>query len=171
MPHAKPLRAIGQSLEALGIVAFVMEKNGRNYVVRSEDLPGIAELELKKSISEKVWEPANSGRQSVRPRHQGDALSYEPSYISWLDAQGRKKRRKRFTAQATSGPAKISQLLRTLGRHIDRYEPHAFTITWTRESVCVDYDLADGQTLREVLTIDKLRELTVRSRVRRLRRR
>jgi hypothetical protein len=62
---------------------------------------------------------------------------------------------------------RFSQLLRTLGRHIDRYEPRAFTITWSTDSVCVDYDLADGETLREILTIDKLRELTVRSRVRR----
>jgi len=166
MPHAKSLRAIGQSLEALGIVAFVMEKNGRNYVVRSDALPELAQLDLKKSLSEKVWEPPSSARQSTRLRREGNALSYDPSYVSWLDAQGRKKRRKRLSAQAT-GTMRFSQLLRTLGRHIDRYEPRAFTITWSTDSVCVDYDLADGETLREILTIDKLRELTVRSRVRR----
>lgn len=170
MPHAKSLRAIGQSLEALGIVAFVMEKNGRNYVVRSDALPNLVQLEVKKSLSEKVWEPPSSARQSSRLRREGDALAYDPSYVAWLDAQGRKKRRKRLSAQAT-GTMRFSQLLRTLGRHIDRYEPRAFTIAWTKDSVCVDYDLPDGETVREILTIDKLRELTVRSRVRRSRRR
>jgi hypothetical protein len=170
MPHAKSLRAIGQSLEALGIVAFVMEKDGRNYLVRSDELPDLAELDHRKSLSEKVWDPPSVARKSARLRREDGALSYDPSYVSWLDAQGRKKRRKRLSAQAT-GTARISQLLRTLGRHIDRYEPHAFTISWKRDSVCVDYDLADGQTVREILSIDKLRELTVRSRVRRSRRR
>ena len=55
MPHAKSLRAIGQSLESLGVVAFVMEKDGRNYVVRSDPLPDIAELDTLKSLSEKVF--------------------------------------------------------------------------------------------------------------------
>jgi len=170
MPHTKSLRAIGQSLESLGVVAFIMEKNGRNYVVRSDALPDISDMNIRKSLSEKVWDTPSSARRSARLLSDDGALAYDPSYISWLDAQGRKKRRRRFSAQAT-GTAKISQLLRTLGRHIDRFEPHAFTIAWTKESICVDYNLPDGQSVREVLTVDKLRELTVRSRVRRSRRR
>jgi hypothetical protein len=66
---------------------------------------------------------------------------------------------------------KFSQLLRSVGRHIDRLEPHAFTISWTKDSVSVEYDLGDGQKITEILSIDKLRELTVRMRVRRARRR
>jgi hypothetical protein len=65
---------------------------------------------------------------------------------------------------------KVSQLLRTVGKHLDRVEPHAFSIQWTKDSVFIDYQLADGQTIREVLAVNKLRELTVRSRVRRARR-
>lgn len=170
MPHTKSLRAIGQSLESLGVVAFVMEKNGRNYVVRSDSLPDISELDVRKSLSEKVWDSQRSARSSARLTHNDGSLHYDPSYVSWLDAQGRKKRRKRFSAQAT-GTMKFSQLLRTLGRHIDRLEPHAFTISWTKDSVSIDYDLGDGQKITEVLTIEKLRELTVRMRVRRARRR
>ena len=64
---------------------------------------------------------------------------------------------------------KFSQLLRSVGRHIDRLEPHAFTICWTKDSVSVEYDLGDGQKITEILPIDKLRELTVRMRVRRAR--
>jgi hypothetical protein len=37
--------------------------------------------------------------------------------------------------------------------------------------VSIDYDLGDGQKLTEILHVDKLRELTVRMRVRRARRR
>ena len=66
---------------------------------------------------------------------------------------------------------KVSQLLRTVGRHLDRVEPHQFTISWTKEAVFVDYELGDGQRIREILSAAKLRELTVRSRGRRSRRR
>ncbi|MGH7798021.1 MAG: hypothetical protein ACREQ2_24425 [Candidatus Binatia bacterium] len=170
MPHAKSLRAIGQSLESLGVVVFVMEKNGRNYVVRSEALPDISAFNSKKDLSEKVWDSPSQARRRSRLMREDGSLRYGQSYISWLDAQGRKKRRRRFSAQAT-GTMKVSQLLRTVGKHLDRVEPHAFTISWTKDAVFVDYELSDGQRIREVLSASKLRELTVRSRVRRARRR
>jgi hypothetical protein len=170
MPHAKSFRAIGQSLESIGIVAFIMEKNGRNYVVRSDSLPDISELSHKQSLSEKVWDSAVSARKGAHLIRDDGTLQYDPAYVSWLDAQGRKKRRKRFSAQAT-GTMKFSQLLRTVGRHIDRLEPHAFTVSWSHDSVSIDYDLGDGQKLTEVIPVAKVRELTVRMRVRRVRRR
>jgi len=150
------------------VVAFVMEKNGRNYVVRSDSLSDIADLDSKKDLTEKVWDLA-SGRRASRLMGNDGSLRYDPPYISWLDAQGRKRRRRRVSAQAT-GTMKVSQLLRTVGKHLDRVEPHAFSIQWTKDAVFVDYQLADGQTMREILSVDKLRELTVRSRVRRARR-
>ena len=170
VPHAKSLRAIGQSLEALGVIAFVMEKNGRNYIVRSDSLPDVSEFEVKKDLTEKVWDTAIGTRRRARLIGEDGSLRYDPAYISWLDAQGRKKRRRRFSAQAT-GTMKVSQLLRTVGRHLDRVEPHAFNIRWTKDAVLMDYELGDGQTISEILSVDKLRELTVRSRVRRARRR
>jgi len=170
MPHAKSLRAIGQSLESLGVVGFVVEKDGRNYVVRGDSLPNIAELDAKKDLSEKVWEVPSSGRRRTHLVKDDRSWHYDPAYVSWLDAQGRRKRRRRFSAQAT-GTMKVSQLLRTLGKHLDRLEPHSFSISWTKDAIVVDYQLGDGQQIREILLIDKLRELTVRSRARRARRR
>jgi hypothetical protein len=169
MPHGKSLRAIGQSLESLGIVAFVMEKNGRSYIVRSDSLPEVSQMELKKDLSEKVWEAGGGTSRRTAVTKDG-ALRYDGPYIAWLDAQGRRKRRRRFSAQAT-GTMKVSQLLRTLGKHLDRLEPHAFSIQWTNDSAIVDYELPSGETVREVLSSDKLRQLTIRSRVRRSRRR
>jgi hypothetical protein len=169
MPHAKSLRAIGQSLEALGVIAFVMEKDGRNYIVRSDSLPDISTLNVKQSLSEKVWE-VPSARRHMRALQTDGTLKYDVSYVSWLDAQGRKRRRKRLSSQ-TTGRSRVSQLLRTLGKHLDRLEPHAFTISWSGDAICIDYEMADGQRVQETLSIEKLRDLTVRSRFRRARRR
>ena len=170
MPHGKSLRAIGQSLESLGVIAFVLEKNGRSYIVRSDSLPDVSRVELKQSLSEKVWEAGGGTRRRRTALAKDGALRYDGPYIAWLDAQGRRKRRRRFSVQAT-GTVKVSQLLRTLGKHLERLEPHAFSIHWTNDSAVVDYELPNGETVREVLSSDKLRELTVRSRVRRSRRR
>jgi hypothetical protein len=170
VPHAKSLRAIGQSLEALGVVAFVMEKNGRSYIIHSDSLPEISMVETKKDLTEKVWDTAIDKHRRAHLIGDDGSLRYDPAYVAWLDAQGRKKRRRRFSAQAT-GTMKVSQLLRTVGRHLDRVEPHAFSIRWTKDAVFMDYELADGQTISEILSFEKLRELTVRSRVRRARRR
>jgi hypothetical protein len=146
-----------------------MENSRRTYIVRSDSLPDDSALHLKKDLSEKVWDAVGANRH-MRLLDAEGSLRYDPPYVSWLDAQGRKKRRRRFTAQAT-GTMKVSQLLRTVGKLIDRFEPHAFTIQWMSENVVVDYELPDGQTAREILSVDKLRELTVRSRFRRALRR
>ncbi|HEY1236140.1 MAG TPA: hypothetical protein VH851_15085 [Candidatus Binatia bacterium] len=170
MPHAKSLRAIGQSLEALGVVAFVMQKDGRNYIIRADSLPPLTDLAENKSLSEKIWNlPSMAKRASALIKENG-LLSFLPTHISSLDAQGRKKRRKRQSAQAT-GTMKLSQLLRTVGRHLDRLEPHAFTISWSAKGATIHYELADGQKISETLSMEKVRELTLRMRFQRTRRR
>jgi len=170
MPHAKSLRAIGQSLEALGIVAFVMQKDGRNYIIRADSLPPLTALAENKSLSEKIWNLPSLAKKTSALIGENGSLRFLPTYVSWLDAQGRKKRRKRQSAQAT-GTMKLSQLLRTVGRHLDRLEPHAFTISWSAQGVTIHYELADGQQISETLSIEKVRELTLRMRFQRTRRR
>jgi hypothetical protein len=168
MPHAKSLRAIGQSLEALGVVAFVMQKDGRNYVIRADSLPSLTALAEKKSLSEKIWNLPSLAKKTSALMNENGALIFLPPYVSWLDAQGRKKRRKRQSAQAT-GTMKLSQLLRTVGRHLDRLEPHAFTISWSEKGAIIYYELADGQQISETLSVEKVRELTLRMRFQRTR--
>lgn len=170
MPHAKSLRAIGQSLEALGVVAFVMQKDGRNYVIQADSFPDLATLADKKNLSQKIWDLPSLANQTSELLKENGSLSFLPPYISWLDAQGRRKRRKRQSAQA-SGTVKLSQLLRTVGRHLDRLEPHAFTISWSATGAKIHYELADGQQISETLSLEKIRELTLRMRFQRSRRR
>jgi hypothetical protein len=165
MPHAKFLRAVGDSLHFLGVANFVLEKAGAGFIVRTAQPVDFTKL-VKPNLSEKVWETQTSSRQHAKLVRDDGALHYENSYISWLDAQGKRKRRKRFSAQA-SGTKTLPQLLRTLGRHLDRVEPRAFRVSWGEKEVHVDYELADGSRVQEILSIAKLRELTLRSRYRR----
>ena len=170
MPYSKSLRVIGQSLEALRIDAFVVEKRGQNFVVRSESLPPSPELSLKKNLLEEIWHSSGPDHKHTLPPGGDRWLLYRPPYLSWLDAQGQHKRRRRFSAQAT-GSKTLSQLLRTLGKHLDRVDTTSFQIYWSPGSVIVDYEVAGGDHVRESLGMRKLHELGVRMRLRRAPRR
>ncbi|HZD39837.1 MAG TPA: hypothetical protein VE131_03895 [Terriglobales bacterium] len=165
MPCSKSLRAIGQSLESLHIDTFVIEKRGLDFVVRSEWLPPRAEMMLR-NLPEKVWEFSDRERLPRLAAGGAGSLLYSPSYLSWLDARGRRKRRRRFSAQ-TRGSKSISQLLRTLGRYLDRVDTHTFQIRWSPGAVVVDYELSGGSHIRESLSFAKLQELQMRMRFRR----
>ena len=85
-------------------------------------------------------------------------MRYETLDIVRLDAQGRKKRRKHTFSQ-TRGAKTLSQLLRTVGEHLDRIEVSAFTVSWSTDSVSVDYQRAEGGREREDFTLKQVREL------------
>jgi len=165
MPYSKFLRAVGDSLHFLGVTNFVLEKAGTGFVVRTSAPVEQAKL-VKPNLSELVWETQNSSRRHAKLFREDGALHYENSYISWLDAQGKRKRRRRLSAQS-SATKNLPQLMRTLGRHLDRVEPHAFRISWGDQEVHLDYQTADGRQIQEILSITKLQELTMRSRFRR----
>ena len=169
MPHSKFLRAVGDSLQSLGVSRFVLEKDGPGFVVRSAGPVDPAKL-LKPNLSERIWETQTSSRRHAKLFREDGALHYEDAYVAWLDAQGKRKRRKRFSAQS-SATRNLPQLMRTLGRHLDRVEPHAYRISWGDQEVHLDYQLADSSRVQEILSIAKLRELTLRSRFRRAPRR
>lgn len=150
--------------------AFVIEKRGQNFVVRSKYLPARPETALKKTLVDKIWDFSGPDqRRAMGPGGDGWLL-YSPPYLSWLDARGRRKRRRRFSAYA-GGSRTLSQRLRTLGKYLDRVDTNSFQIYWSADSVFVDYELTGGSHIRESLSMTKLQELGVRSRFRRAPRR
>jgi hypothetical protein len=166
MLHAKTFRTVGESLESLGVLTFILEKAGPGVTVRTSDPLDPSKL-AKANLAEKVWEIEASSRRQAKLFREDGALHYDASYVSWLDAQAQRKRRNRFSAQA-SGTKSLPQLMRSLGRHLDRVEPHKFRISWGNEEVHLDYQLSDGSRIQEVLSIAKLHELTMSSRHRRM---
>jgi hypothetical protein len=163
MAHAKTFRAIGESLESLGVRTFTLEKAGQGVTVRTSDTLDPSKLP-KANLSEKDWEIEASSRRQAKLFREDGVLRYDADYISWLETQGQRKRHNRFSA---SSKKTLAQLMRSLGRHLDRVEPHKFRISWGDAEVHLDYQLPDGSRIQEVLNIAKLDELTMRSRFRR----
>src|SRR5882724_2453754 len=159
MAHAKSLRVIGQSLENAKLPAFELDTDGLDYVVRSDSLTRTAEWILRQAIGERELIPQSSVTVN-RP------LRFTQLVISRLDSTAQKQRRNHASSQ-TQGSNKLSQLLRSLGDHIERTEVSAFHISWNADSVCVDYQETDGKTDSRTFTPEKLHQLGMHIRFRR----
>jgi hypothetical protein len=159
MSHAKSLRVIGQSLENAKLPAFELDTDGIDYVVRSDSLTRTAEWILRQAIGEMELTEQSSLTVN-RP------LRFTQVVISRLDSDARKQRRNHASPQ-TQGSNKLSQLLRSLGDHIERTEIGAFHVSWTPHSVSINYKKPDGKTDSRTFTPEKLQQLGLHIRFRR----
>jgi hypothetical protein len=166
MHHSRSLRTIGQSLEILHLDAFELQKEGDVYVVRSKSLTPTAQWILRNSLIENVIEASTVEQKKVRSIGGEGWLRYDPLDISRLDVQARKKRRSHSVAQM-HGASRLSQLLRTLGEHLDRIEVGAFDISWAPDAVFVSYPGSNGQRESRNFSIEKLHQLGLHMRFRR----
>ncbi len=150
MAHAKTFRTVGESLESLGVRTFTLEKAGQGVTVRTSDPLDPSKL-AKANLSEKVWEIEASSRRQAKLFREDGVLRYDADYISWLETQGQRKRHNRFSGHASSTKS-LAQLMRSLGRHLDRVEPHKFRISWGDAEVHLDYQLPTAAAFRKSST-------------------
>jgi hypothetical protein len=148
----------------LRVQAFRLEKEGDFYLVRSQSLTATRQWVLRTILAENVSDSETD--QETIPLTGGDGwLCYEPRDIARLDMHGRSKRQNLGFAKMRGD--KLSQLLRTVGEHLDRKEATVFHIWWAADSVSVDYQMPDGLRERKDFTIKRLRQLALHSRFRR----
>ena len=161
MNYAKSLRVIGQSLEVARVTTFELEKDGQDYLVRSDFLSETSEWILRNAVGESNFTEQSSRRSTInRP------LRFTPYNISRLDSHEQKQRQRHSSSQ-TQGSRKLSQLLRSLGDHLDRTTVGAFRILWNADAVSVDYQEPDGRSDCRTFTPDKLQQLGLHTRFRR----
>ena len=160
MAHAKSLRVIGQSLEVAKLLAFDLETDGPNYVLRSDSLTNTGEWILRHALS-----PHNFSDESSRQSPDTRSVRFSPTDISRLDNQARKQRRIDSSPRQTY--SRPSQLLRALGDHLDQTQVSDFHLSWTSTLVSVDFQSLNGQSDSRTFTTDKLQQLGSHSRFRR----
>lgn len=165
MLHAKSLRGIGQSLERLRLQTFSLEKKGDYFLLRSESLTATHEWILRKELAE-----TDSDARQAEPSTEltvGDGwLCYGPRDIARLNARQERPRDLRHF-EPPQDADKLAQLLRTLGEHLDRKGATAFKISWTADSVSVDYQTPNEERERKDFTVAKLQQLASWARFRR----
>jgi len=165
MTYAKSLRVIGQALELAKVFSFNLESDGRNYMVQSDSMSRTAEWILRYATSESDFSVLAGVRSEantpVKPKPMEakpaglNPVSFSNADIARLEAREAKRRRDFSNSQAEPS-TKLSQLLRTLGDHLDRNSARTFHIFWMPDSVVVDYRRADGLTDRQRFTPEKL---------------
>ncbi len=159
MAYAQSLRVIGQSLETARLVKFELENDGESYLMRSDSLTQASEWILRNAVRE------NESSVEISQSRVDRSLLFSQAAVSRLDAQGQKRRNS--SSSRTEGLKGISQLLRTLGDHLDRAEARTFHISWSPISVFVDYQSVNGANDSRAFTVEKLQELSLHTKFRR----
>jgi hypothetical protein len=159
MAYAQSLRVIGQSLDAARLVSFELENDGKSYLMRSDSLTQTSEWILRDAVREGESTVAMSQSSTVNR-----SLVFTQAVVSRLDAQGQKRRNSSLPrGEASKG---ISQLLRTLGDHLDSAQARAFRISWSPLSVSVEYQRVNGAEDSRTFSVEKLQELSSRTKFR-----
>jgi hypothetical protein len=159
MNHAKSLRVIGQALEVAKVFVFNLESDGRNYMVQSDSMSRTGEWMLRYAATESEFSALSGRRSAADTAVKSNSVEPKPvafnnADIARLDAREAKRRRDFSNPQAEL--PKLSQLLRTLGDHLDRSSARTFHIFWMPDSVIVDYRRPDGLTDRQRFTPENL---------------
>jgi len=168
LPYAESLRAIGHSIEMLRLRAFELEKIGDFYIVRSESLTETHEWIFRNNLAEQIVDSPVPDPETTRLAVGNGWLCYGPLDIARLNAQELKKRGDYVLGfEQTCAADKLSQLLGTLGEHLDSKKATTFVITWTPDSVAVEYQMPNGVSERKDFTVEKLQQLALGSKFRR----
>ena len=160
MTHARSLRVIGQSLETAKVRVFELETDGPDYIVRTDFLTKATEWILRFALGVQDVSEETSGHSPVKK-----SVRFTRADISRLDDQEQKQRK--TTSMDKQMHGRLSQVMRSVGDDLDAIEASAFSMSWTYDSVSVDYQSLDGQRDARTFTAERLEQLESRSRFRR----
>ena len=162
MLHNKALRVIGHALDEIGAATFELEKHGQYYELWGEALITADEWILRKTFG------SNFSMQSSQRYETKYSAQLNSTDISWLEAHAQKKR-KNYTSSNSRTTKSLSQLLRTLGNHLDNNQVTAFHVSWTPAYISVLELPTSGPLVIETatLTTEKLQQLSLEMKIRR----
>ena|SRR5258706_7056216 len=139
--NARSLRVIGQSLEINEVPTFTIENGSRGYyTVRSDSLTKAADWIWGDSLSKSDLFQTNAYRLATV-----QSLYFTPFDISRLDTRGQKQRKNCYVERLAEANF-LSRLLRTLGDSLDSVGATAFRISWTADSIVLDWKDSHGKT-------------------------
>lgn len=159
MRYAQSLRVIGQTLEVAKVSSFTLEGDSQNCRLQSDSMSRTAEWMIR-YVAEENDSPTTADRRAP----DGRAKSAELKPVRFSDAalarlnEREAKRRGSLARHEEEMSGKLSQLLRTLGEHLDRNSARTFHIFWMRDTIILDYQRSDGLTDRQRFTAEKLIE-------------
>jgi hypothetical protein len=168
--YAQRLRAIGQALETLNVLAFEMEPDGEAYIVRGAmavSTPEMANQRLSLDNLRSIWATVpgqkvsiGTGQRAKNPTATSTIdLNYSTQDVERLELEGRAKR---GSAEKIADPVSLSQLLRCIGAYLTQKVARLQKLSWEGDSLLVEYETSLGSRIQETLAASDLYDLGVR---------
>jgi hypothetical protein len=168
--YTKPLRAIGQVLEALHVQEFEMESDGNDYIVRGKakaDPPEESRGEsLPRGGLRTFWRGLRGLSQDQVDHDVAKTLElrYTPEDLNRLEREGQAKRR---DPNQMPNARSTSQVLRATGAYVnDRYS-RLLGVIWQNQSVRITYETSLGSQEVDEIKISAMYDFWVRMYLRR----
>lgn len=158
--YSQSLRTIGQALQALNVGAFILEKEGNDYLVRirAPSEQESARRRFPQNLVEKIWGPLPSQPKPIPTSQPVDVLCYTPQDIERLEGEGRSKR---SNSDKMPDAHSISQGLRVIGNYVTQKRGHLLAVSWFGPSASITYETTGGRLQHERIGLDSLYDLWV----------
>lgn len=172
--YAKPLRAIGQVLEALHVQEFEMESDGDDYIVRGRaeaDPPEESRGEsLARGDLRTFWRRLRGvsrdqvDHDAAKPSHKTLELRYTPEDLNRLEREGQAKRR---DPNQMPNAHSTSQVLRATGAYVNDRSSRLLGVIWKNQSMRIMYETALGSQEVDEIKVSSMYNFWVRMYLRR----
>jgi len=150
------LRAIGQGLETLEVIAFDLQVSVNHYVVRGDarnlKTADASKPSLKKSFLNLILngtKKRTAKTTGLQPFHF-TGLHFTPKDIELLERKGQLLQTNFETS--TPNPHSLSQILRTVGVYLDLHECHLLKISWRDGLLTLWYLNRHGVECKDILS-------------------
>jgi hypothetical protein len=161
--HARVLRAIGQDLTELYPEKFEIERQGEDFVVRGTCARSRLETETPKPGRKSLKEILAHDLTARAPESKSDIASFTRTYdaddIARIDAIGNRHRTK---GEKIPDIRSLGEILRTVGRVIEKEDGRLIKIIKDLRQVAFEYINRDGKTCTQELSSLDLRKLQQR---------
>jgi len=161
--YAKPLRTIGQALEALHVRDIDIESQGSDYLVRGKMETHLEQPAPQEDTHEnkirmvwgKLWgkKADGNGHSQLTSSFVPLELRYTPEDIERLEREGQTLRNNAGGMPNNHG---VSQILRTVGGYVENRRARFVGVSWKGQSVTIQYEKSDGQKNVEEMTVSSL---------------
>jgi hypothetical protein len=161
--HARVLRAIGQDLTELYPEKFEIERQGEDFVVRGTCARSRLETETtkpgRKSLKEILAQDITTWAAEAKSDIASFTRTYDAEDIARIDAIGN---RRRTGGEKIPDIRSLGEILRTVGRVIEKEDGRLIKIIKDLRQVAFEYINRDGKTCTQELSSLDLRKLQQR---------
>jgi hypothetical protein len=161
--YAKPLRTIGQALEALHVKDIDIESQGNDYLVRGKIEAHLLQPAPREHNHENKLRMIWAKLRGKKANGNGDSqiasspipfeFRYTPEDVERLEQEGQARRN---NTDGMPNNHSVSQILRTVGGYVETRRARFVGVSWKEQSITIQYEKSDGHKTVEEMSVSSL---------------